>query len=190
MTPRKPLRPLQTLGGTRKKDGLSSCLDPKRLYCAGLLRDDLSDAGLPEYDSEGHKLVFHSFRRTAGTSLCEHGVDLKVVPAILGPRTCAMTADRYTHARMERVVAEMAKMPELLATGTDESVLCKRCPTMANHVRPWPLTPPLTIPRMRFQLGGVAEWLMAPVLKTDPLRAPVRTQHLRNQSLPTIRPCP
>ncbi len=141
MTPRKPLRPLQTLGGTRKKDGLSSCLDPKRLYCAGLLRDDLSDAGLPEYDSEGHKLVFHSVRRTAGTSLCEHGVDLKVVPAILGPRTCAMTADRYTHARMERVVAEMAKMPELLATGTDESACAmlvqkvsddgQSCPTMA-----------------------------------------------------------
>ena len=141
MTPRKPLRPLQTLGGTRKKDGLSSCLDPKRLYCAGLLRDDLSDAGLPEYDSEGHKLVFHSFRRSAGTSLCEHGVDLKVVQAILGPRTCAMTADRYTHARMERVVAEMAKMPELLATGTDESACAmlvqkvsddgQSCPTMA-----------------------------------------------------------
>ena len=106
------------------------------MYCAGLLRDDLSDAGLPEYDSEGHKLVFHSFRRSAGASLCEHGVDLKFVQAILGHRTFAMTAERYTHARMERVVAEMAKMPELLVTGTDESACAKgvrRWPIMSNH---------------------------------------------------------
>ncbi len=87
------------------------------------------------------KLVFHSFRHTAATWLCEHGVDLKVVQEILGHRTFAMTADRYTHARLERVAAEMAKMPELLATGTDE-VACaglaqvvsddgQSCPTMA-----------------------------------------------------------
>ncbi len=30
--------------------------------------------------------------------------------------------------------------------------------------------------------GGVAEWLKAPVLKTDHLRVTVRTQHLRNKS--------
>ncbi len=70
-----------------------------------LLRDDMRDAGLPEYDGEGHKLVFHSFRHTTGTWLCENGVDLKVVQEVLGHQTFTMTADRYTHARLERVVA-------------------------------------------------------------------------------------
>ena len=92
----------------------------KRGRGAGILRDDLADTGLPSLDSEGNKLVFHSFRHTAGTWLSEQGVDLKVVQAILGHRTFALTADRYTHTRMERVAAEMAKMPELRATGTDD----------------------------------------------------------------------
>ncbi len=86
-----------------------------------MLRGDLEAAGLPEYDSDGHRLDFHSFRHTTGTWLCEHGVDLKVVQEILGHRTFAMTADRYTHARLERVAAEMQKLPELRSTGTDDA---------------------------------------------------------------------
>ncbi len=42
----------------------------------------MRDAGLPEYDGAGHKLVFHSFRHTTGTWLCENGVDLKVVQEV------------------------------------------------------------------------------------------------------------
>ncbi len=52
-----------------------------------------------------------------------------------------MTADRYTHARLERVAAEMAKLPELMSTGTDDSACAglaqmvsddgQSCPTMA-----------------------------------------------------------
>ncbi len=43
-----------------------------------MLRADLEAAELPEYDGDGHRLDFHSFRHTAGTWLCEDGVDLKV----------------------------------------------------------------------------------------------------------------
>ncbi len=92
---------------------------------AELLRNDLADAELPEYDADGHRLDFHSFRHTAGTWLSEHGVDLKVVQEVLGHRTFAMTADRYTHARLERVAAEMEKLPELRATGTDDAATCR-----------------------------------------------------------------
>ncbi len=92
---------------------------------AAILRADLRDAGLPEYDAEGHALVFHSLRHTAATWLCACGVDLKIVQAVLGHRTFALTADRYTHAQLERVAAEMAKMPELKATGTDDA-----CPVL------------------------------------------------------------
>ena len=110
---------------------------------AELLRRDLADAELPEYDAEGHRLDFHSFRHTAGTWLSEHGVDLKVVQEVLGHKTFAMTADRYTHVRLERVAAEMQKLPELRATGTDDPVACRMlnmevaddghsCPTVAD----------------------------------------------------------
>ena len=95
-----------------------------RLTAPRPLRADLEAAKLPEYDGDSHRLDFHSFRHTAGTWLSEHGVDLKVVQEILGHRTFAMTADRYTHARLERVAAEMQKLPELRSTGTDDAVAC------------------------------------------------------------------
>ncbi len=129
-------------------------MPPPPLSTTDRLSDELADAGLPEYDGEGHKLEFHSFRHTKGTWLCENGVDLKVLQEALGHRTFAMTADRYTQARLERVAAEIAKLPELISAGrgTIPLAIClrKRRPTRADHVRPWPLTPRVTTPRMRF----------------------------------------
>ena len=114
----RPGAQYSTAGATSGQKGISS---PSPLSTPDRLRDDLADAGLPEYDDEGYTLVFHSFRDTTGTWLCENGVDLKVVQEVLSYKTFAMTADRYTHARLVRVAAEMAKRPEPMATGTDDS---------------------------------------------------------------------
>ncbi len=94
---------------------------------ARTLQEDLESAALPLYDADGHKLVFHSLRHTTGTWLDEAGVPTKVIQHILGHRTFAMTADRYTHSRMERVAKEIEKLPDLRMTGTDERAAYPIC---------------------------------------------------------------
>ncbi len=88
---------------------------------ASVVRADLIAAGLPTYDEDGLKLVFHSFRHTTGSWLAAEGLPLKVVQRILRHKTFKLTADRYTHVE-RRVLAEaLSSLPDLdsRATGTD-----------------------------------------------------------------------
>ncbi len=137
-------------------------------YTAKMIRHDLEAAGLPPVDAEGNVIDFHSLRHTTGTWLSEMGVDLKVVQRILGHRTFAMTADRYTHVDRKRVAREMERtMPDLhplRATGTDSCAILAQ--TGAEQCGSMRTTPQPTRSHGTINTGQVAERLNAPVSKT------------------------
>jgi integrase len=85
-----------------------------------MLRDDLTDAGIPYEDDQGRVRDFHALRRTFATMLRAADVHPKVAQTLLGHSTIALTMDLYTDVDRTDLAAAVAALPDL-ASGPGRS---------------------------------------------------------------------
>ncbi len=93
---------------------------------AEMLRDDLSEAGIPYIDASGRRFDFHALRAECGTLLAEAGVPTKTAQVILRHSDINLTANVYTHVLRGREAQAVASLPDwspqvqvAVKTGTD-----------------------------------------------------------------------
>lgn len=86
-------------GGQRKGKG------------APMIHKDMKKAGIPRCDEKGNTRDFHSLRHTYCTLLARSGVPLIMAQKLMRHSDPKLTANFYTHLEIEDLAKEVAKLP-------------------------------------------------------------------------------
>ena len=89
-------------------------LDPHGNPARILLTRLLERGGIPHKDDEGRVIVdIHALRRTAGTRLARHGVEIQMVSTIMGHSDVRLTMKHYIDLRIADTTKAVEGVPEV-----------------------------------------------------------------------------
>ncbi len=109
-------------------------------------KKDLDDAGIPQIDSIGRKLEFHSLRRTLATFLNCAGVPPRVAMELMRHSDMKLTLRDYTDQSQLPLVAALNEIPSLKSSPISSLKSGKACPNVSTIEKVNPSEPPSEVP--------------------------------------------
>lgn len=86
---------------------------PAKWKMVKMLRADLAEAVIDDFDDAGRRVDFHSLRHTTGSLLAASGVEPKVAQEIMRHSDIKLTMNIYTHVLRGKTGEALAKLPDL-----------------------------------------------------------------------------